>query len=448
MTERVLIMGAAGRDFHDFNTAYRGREDARVVAFTAAPGQNLGETEAGGHERYPPELAGEGYPEGIPIRPESDLEELVREEGVDTVVFAYSDVSHETVMHAGSRALAAGADFEIRGPATAMLDAPVPAIAVDAVRTGCGKSQVTRALADELQSRGVEPAVVREPMPYGDLVEGRVRRFETMADLDAAGVTIEEREEYEQQIERGHVVYAGVDYGDVIERAAAEADVLLWDGGNNELPFVDPELHLVLCDPLRPGDETGYHPGEANLRMADYALVNKENSADEAEIERVVENVGNVNADAEILHADSVVSVDDPDAVAGAEVLVVEDGPTLTHGGASTGAGTVAAEEFGAAERLDPEPHAVGSAAETLAEYPHLDRVLPAMGYSDAQIADLEATVESADPDLVLAGTPHDLSRVVDVDAPVVRVRYRVDPKGFSFAGLLERHADDLGLAG
>ncbi|MFD1526351.1 GTPase [Halolamina salina] len=447
MTERVLIMGAAGRDFHDFNTAYRGRDDARVVAFTAAPGQNLGETAEGGHERYPPELAGEGYPEGIPISPESELEALVREEDVDTVVFSYSDVSHETVMHAGSRAIAAGADFEIRGPETAMIEASVPVIAVDAVRTGCGKSQVSRALADELQSRGVETAVVREPMPYGDLVEGRVRRFETMADLDEAGVTIEEREEYEQHIERGHVVYAGVDYADVIGRAADEADVLLWDGGNNELPFVEPDLHVVLCDPLRAGAETRYHPGEANLRMADYALVNKENSAEQEDIEQVVENVESVNPDAEILHADSVVSVENAEAVDGAEVLVVEDGPTLTHGDASTGAGTVAAEQFGAAARIDPEPHAVGSVADTLAAYPHLDRVLPAMGYSEAQIADLEATIENADPELVLAGTPHDLGRVVDVDVPVVRVRYRVEPKGWEFAGLLDDHADALGLS-
>ena len=446
MTERVLIMGAAGRDFHDFNTAYRGREDARVVAFTAAPGQNLGETQTGGHDRYPPELAGEGYPEGIPIYPEAELEALIDEEDVDTVVFAYSDVSHETVMHAGSRALAAGADFEIRGPETAMLEAAVPVVAVDAVRTGCGKSQVTRALADELQSRGIDPVVVREPMPYGDLVEDRVRRFETMADLDAADVTIEEREEYEQQIERGHVVYAGVDYGDVIEQAGAEADVLLWDGGNNELPFVGPDLHVVLCDPLRAGAETGYHPGEANLRMADYALLNKENSAEQADIDSVVETVESVTPDAEILHADSVVSVENPDAVEGADVLVVEDGPTVTHGDASTGAGTVAAENYGAPERIDPEPHAVGSVADTLDAYPHLDRVLPAMGYSDQQIADLEATIENADPDLVLAGTPHDLSRVVDVDVPVVRVRYRVEPTNFTFAGLLDRHADELGL--
>jgi len=448
MTERVLIMGAAGRDFHDFNTAYRGRDDAEVVAFSSAPGQNLGETEEGGHERYPPELAGEGYPDGIPVYPESDLENLVREEDVDRVVFAYSDVSHETVMHAASRAIAAGAAFHIHGPDTAMLEASVPVVAVDAVRTGCGKSQVTRAIADELQERGVTPVVAREPMPYGDLVEGRVRRFETLADLDEADVTIEEREEYEQHVERGHVVYAGVDYGDVISQASDEADVLLWDGGNNELPFVDPDLHLVLCDPLRPGHERQYHPGEANLRAADEVVVNKENSADPEDIEAVVENVAELNPDAEVLHAESVVTVEDPDVVDGAEVLVVEDGPTLTHGGASTGAGTVAAEQFGAAERVDPREAAVGTIADTLAEYPHLDRVLPAMGYSDEQVADLEATIENAHPDLVLAGTPHDLDRVLDVDVPVVRVRYRVEPKEWSFAGLLNDHAETLGLDG
>ena len=446
MTERVCIMGAAGRDFHDFNTAYRGRDDAEVVAFTSAPGQNLGETDEGGHERYPPELAGEGYPDGIPIRPESELETLVREEDIDRVVFAYSDVSHETVMHAAARAIAAGADFHLHGPETALLEAPVPVIAVDAVRTGCGKSQVTRALADELQSQGVEPIVVREPMPYGDLVAGRVRRFETMADLDAADVTIEEREEYEQHVERGHVVYAGVDYDEVLSEASAEADVLLWDGGNNELPFVQPDLHLVLADPLRPGDEKGYHPGEANLRAADEVLLNKENSADADDIERVVRNVEELNPAAKIRHADSVVSVETPEAVEGASVLVVEDGPTLTHGGASTGAGSVAADQFDAADRIDPRPAAVGTIAETLAEYPHLDRVLPAMGYSDQQVADLEATIENADPDLVLAGTPHDLSRVIDVDAPVVRVRYRVEPHDWSFSGLLETHAEPLGL--
>lgn len=444
--ERVLIMGAAGRDFHDFNTVFRGRSDVEVVAFTRAPGQNIGEAAGAGLSRYPPELAGEGYPDGVPIHPESELEELIAEHDVDTVVFSYSDVSHEHVMHAASRVLAAGADYRLVGPDRMTIDADVPVLAVDAVRTGCGKSQVTRALADRLQERGVVPVVVREPMPYGDLVEGRVQRFETMADLDEGGVTIEEREEYEQHIERDHVVYAGVDYGGVIREASAEADVLLWDGGNNELPFVRPDVHVVLCDPLRAGAETSYHPGETNLRTADYALVNKENSADRADIHAVADAVREVNPAAELLHSDSVVSVPDPDRVAGARVLVVEDGPTLTHGDADYGAGTVAAGKFDAAERADPREAAVGSIADVLERYDHLDRVLPAMGYTDDQVRELEATIAGVDCDLVLAGTPHDLSRLIDVDVPIVDVHYRVEPKGWSFDGLIEENAAALGL--
>jgi predicted GTPase len=441
--ERVVIMGAAGRDFHDFNVAFRGHADVEVVAFTSAPGQNLGETE-GDHDRYPPALAGEGYPDGIPIDPEADLERIVRERDVDTVYFSYSDVSHEHVMHAASRALAAGADFSVLGPETVLLDAPVPVLAVDAVRTGCGKSQVTRALADALDDRGVDHAIVREPMPYGDLVEQRVQRFADHADLE--GTTIEEREEYEQHIDRGHVVYAGVDYREVLDDAAEEAALLLWDGGNNELPFARPDVHVVLADPLRPEATTTYHPGETNLRLADEVVVNKENSADEDAIDRVVEQVRDVNPGARIDHADSVVSVDDPDRIEGREVLVVEDGPTLTHGDASYGAGTVAAEKYDAAERIDPRPHAVGSIADVLDRYPHLDCVLPAMGYSDRQVRDLEATIRNADPDAVVAGTPHDLSREVAVDAPIVRVHYEVRLHEGDLDDLLDRHAEALGL--
>ncbi|MFB6170882.1 MAG: GTPase [Haloarculaceae archaeon] len=447
--ERVVIMGAAGRDFHDFNTVYRNDPSTEVVAFTRAATQNVGETRGGrGREmdRYPASLAGEGYPDGVPIVPEADLESVVAEEDVDRVVFSYSDVSHETVMHAASRALSEGADFHVHGPDAMMLDVDVPVLAIDAVRTGCGKSQVSRAFADELRERGVQAVVVREPMPYGDLTERRVQRFETMADLDEARATIEEREEYEQHIERGHVVYAGVDYVELFARAQQEADLLVWDGGNNELPFVRPTVHVVLADPLRAGDEVRYHPGETNLRIADYVLVNKENSADQEGIDTVVENARSVNPDAEILHADSVVTVDDPDRVQGARVLVVEDGPTLTHGGASYGAGTVAATEYGAAERVDPRGAAVGEIADVLDRYPHLDAVLPAMGYSDEQLADLEATIRNVDCDLVLAGTPHDLARQVDVDVPVVRVRYRTEPKGWSFADLLDRHAAELNV--
>jgi predicted GTPase len=443
---RVLVMGAAGRDFHDFNVAFRGREDVEVVAFTSAPGQNLGEV-AGGHERYPPELAGDGYPDGIPIEPEADLERLVRERDVDRVYFSYSDISHEHVMHAASRAMAAGASFGILGPEDIFLDADVPVLAVDAVRTGCGKSQVAGAFADALSDRGLDVSIVREPMPYGDLVESRVQRFGSYDDLDAADVTIEEREEYEQHIDAGHVVFAGVDYTEVIPAAAAEADVLVWDGGNNELPFVRPDLHVVLVDPLRPGDETRYHPGETNLRRADVVVSNKENSAAADDIGTVAANVRDLAPDADLYHADSVVTVEDPSLVEGASVLVVEDGPTLTHGDASHGAGTVAADQYGAAERLDPRGGAVGSIADVLDEYPHLDRALPAMGYSDQQVADLEATIRNVDPEVVVSGTPHDLSRRVDVDAPIVDVTYEVDLHDATIDGLLDRYADRLGLA-
>jgi predicted GTPase len=441
---RVLVMGAAGRDFHDFNVAFRGREDIEMVAFTSAPGQNLGEVE-GGHDRYPPALAGEGYPDGIPIEPEADLERLVRERNVDRVYFSYSDVSHEHVMHAASRAMSAGASFGILGPEDICLDADVPVVAVDAVRTGCGKSQVAGAFADALSGRGLDVSIVREPMPYGDLAESRVQRFGSHEDLDAADVTIEEREEYEQHIDAGHVVFAGVDYADVISAAAEEADVLVWDGGNNELPFVRPDLHVVLVDPLRPGDETRYHPGETNLRRADAVVSNKENSADPDDIEQVAANVRDLAPDADLFHADSVVTVDDPSLVEGASVLVVEDGPTLTHGDASHGAGAVAADRYGAAERLDPRSGAVGSIADVLERYPHLDRVLPAMGYSDQQVADLEATIRNVDPEVVVSGTPHDLSRRVDVDAPIVDVTYEVDLHDTTFDGLLDRYAGLLG---
>lgn len=443
---RVVIMGAAGRDFHDFNTVFRDRSDVEVVAFTRAPGQNLGEVDDEPERRYPPELAGPGYDDGIPIEPAARLEELVAERDVDQVVFSYSDVSHEHVMAQASRALAAGADFRVIGPDEMMLDADVAVLAVDAVRTGCGKSQVSRALAAELHDRGVDVAVVREPMAYGDLVAGRVQRFDSLADVDAAGVTIEEREEYEHHVERGHVVFAGVDYADVLEAAQAEADILLWEGGNNELPFFAPDVHLVLADALRPDHTTGYHPGETNLRLADEVIVNKENSADRHDVGRIVETVDEVNPGAQVRHADSVVTVDDPERVADARVLVVEDGPTVTHGDTSYGAGTVAARTYGAAERVDPHRAAVGSIRTVLERYDHLDRVLPAMGYSESQVRDLEVTIGNVDCDIVLAGTPHDLSRQVDVSVPIERVRYRVELHEGTFGGLLDHYADALGI--
>jgi len=438
-------MGAAGRDFHDFNSVFRGDQDHEVVAFTQTASQNIGELDSLPERRYPAELAGEGYPDGIPIHPESELEDVVAERDVDEVVFSYSDVSHEHVMHQASRALAAGADFRLVGTGM-MLDADVPVVAVDAVRTGCGKSQTARKLADRVAARGVDVVVVREPMPYGDLREQAVMRFADYDDLAAHDVTIEEREEFEQHLESGHVVYAGVDYEAILAEAEAEADVIVWDGGNNELPFFAPDLHFVLADPHRPGHELRYHPGETNLRLADYVVINKENTAAERDIQTVVENVERVNPAAGIVHADSVVSVADPSAVEGERVLAVEDGPTLTHGGTATGAATIAAEQFGASEVVDPRPSAVGSIARVFEEYPHLGDVLPAMGYSDEQMRELEATINDADCDLVLVGTPFDLGRLLDVEKPTVRVRYEIEEKDVTFEEILDARADALGL--
>ena len=442
---RIVIMGAAGRDFHDFNTVFRGNERFDVVAFTHTSTQNIGELDELPNRHYPSELAGEDYPDGIPIRAESDLETIVDEEDVDTVVFSYSDVSHEHVMHQASRVLAAGADFRLIGPDRMMLHAEVPVVAVDAVRTGCGKSQTARKFADLLRERGTDVAVVREPMPYGDLVAQRVQRFESMDDLDESNVTIEEREEYESHIERGHVVYAGVDYEAILDRVQTDAEIIVWDGGNNELPFYVPDIHVVVTDPHRAGSELRYHPGETNLRLADYVIINKENTADVAGIREVEANVRQTNPDAEIIHANSTITAD-RNAIAGKRVLVVEDGPTLTHGDAPYGAGLIAARKYGAAEIVDPEPAAVGSLQRVFEEYEHLDAVLPAMGYSDAQIRDLEATIRNAAPDVVISGTPHDLGRLIDVDSPIIRVRYELEEKDVTLDTVLDRHAQALNL--
>jgi predicted GTPase len=439
-------MGAAGRDFHDFNTVFRGNNDYQVVAFTQTFDQNIGELDEVPERTYPASLAGDLYPDGIPIRPETNLEQIIGEDDIDEVVLSYSDLSHEYVMHQASRALAAGADFRLIGTDQMMLEANVPVVAVDAVRTGCGKSQTTRKVANLLADRGKDVVVVREPMPYGDLDEQRVQRFETFDDLDRYDVTIEEREEYEQHLENGHIVYAGVDYTDVLEQAQAEADIIVWDGGNNELPFFRPDLLFVLADPHRPGHERRYHPGETNLRMADYVIINKENTADEDDIQTVVDNVRAANPDAEIVHANSAISVADPDDVAGNRVLVVEDGPTLTHGGTSYGAGTVAAKQYGAADTVDPRDSAVGSIRDVFDKYQHLGDVLPAMGYSDSQLQDLEETINNADCDAILVGTPHDISRLLDIDVPAIRVRYDLDERERTLADILDTHSDHLGL--
>jgi predicted GTPase len=419
MTRKVLIMGAAGRDFHNFNVAYRDDPDALVVAFTA--------TQIPGIEgrRYPAELAGARYPDGIPIYPEEDLSRLIGELEVDEVAFSYSDVAHEYVMHRGSQVLAAGASYTLLGPNATMLSADKPVVAICAVRTGAGKSQTTRAVIRALKGQGRNPVAVRHPMPYGNLVAQRVQRFATYEDLEEADATVEEREEYESHLASDTVVYAGVDYEEILKAAQAEADVVVWDGGNNDLPFFRPDVHLVVADPHRPGHETTYHPGEANLRMGDVIVINKVNTAEPRNVDAVERTARELNPDAVIIRANSPVTVDDPDAVAGSRVLVIEDGPTLSHGEMTYGAGVVAAREHGAAEIVDPRPYAVGSLARVYERYP-VGPVLPAMGYSDEQIRELERTIDAAPVDVVLIATPVDLARVARIDKPAVRVRYEL----------------------
>ncbi len=417
---KVLIMGAAGRDFHNFNVCFRDNPAYEVVAFTATQIPNIeGRT-------YPAALAGSLYPQGIPIYPESDLPRLVKEKQVDQVVFAYSDISHEEVMHRASIALAAGADFRLMGPRATMLKSSKPVVAVCAVRTGAGKSQTTRAVTRALQAMGKRAVVVRHPMPYGDLAKQAVQRFATTEDLQRYETTIEEREEYEPHIARGSVVYAGVDYEKILRQAESEADIIVWDGGNNDFPFYQPDLLIVIADPHRPGHELTYHPGETNLRMADVVVINKIDTALEENVQRVRANIRAANPHAIIVNAASPISVDDPAVIQGKRVLVVEDGPTLTHGGMAFGAGVVAAKKFGAREIVDPRPYAVGSIKETFAKYPTTGTVLPAMGYGEKQIAELEATINAAPVDLVLIATPIDLRRVVNIKHPTARVRYEL----------------------
>lgn len=415
---RTVIMGAAGRDFHNFNMVYRNDPDTEVLAFTAAQIPNI----VG--RRYPPSLSGPHHTDGIPILDETELAQFVREQGVDQVVFAYSDVPHERVMHTSSIALAAGADFVLLGPSRTMIKASIPVIAVSAVRTGCGKSQIARWLAGRLKQAGVRVAVLRHPMPYGDLARQAVQRFSSAADLDDAQCTVEEREEYEPHIRAGHVVYAGVDYQAIVSRAQSEADVLIWDGGNNDFPFLRPDLHLVLMDALRPGHETRNHPGEAVLRMADVVVINKVNSASTATVRELMDSASKLAPHAPIVRAASPVRLQDADKVRGKRVLVIEDGPTITHGGMPYGAGYVAATEAGAAELLDPRGAVSGELANLFDNYPHIGPVLPALGYGARQLADLAATITRMQADVVVSATPCDLQALMSITTPVVRAFY------------------------
>ena len=415
---RIVIMGAAGRDFHNFNTFFRDNEGYEVVAFTATQIPNIE------GRCYPPELAGRLYPDGIPILAEEGLPEIVRERGVDQAVFAYSDVSHVDVMHKASWVLAMGVDFRLMGHPSTFIASTKPVISVTAVRTGAGKSQTTRRIIQILQRMGKRVVAIRHPMPYGDLVKQRVQRFDSYDDLDTEETTIEEREEYEPHIDKGIVVYAGVDYEEIVREAEKEADVIVWDGGNNDTSFYRSDLYIVIADPHRPGHEMLYYPGETNVRLADVVIINKVDTARRGDVDTVRENVRELNPGAIILEATSPITVDSPEMVRGKRILVIEDGPTVTHGGMGYGAGLLGAMDCGPAEIVDPRPWAVGSIVQTFKKYVHLERVLPAMGYGDEQVGELERTINACDCDVVVSGTPIDLRRVIEVNKPIVRVRY------------------------
>lgn len=430
---RIVIMGAAGRDFHNFNVVYRRDPSVEVIAFTAAQIPGIAD------RRYPASLAGALYPDGIPILDESELAAICRRLDADEIVFAYSDVEHSHVMHKASIALAAGADFTLLGPRRTMLAARVPVIAVSAVRTGVGKSQVSRWLSRLLKARGLRVVAIRHPMPYGDLERQAVQRFQTLADLDVASCTVEEREEYEPHLAIGNLVYAGIDYARILEAAENEADIILWDGGNNDFPFIKPDLHIVLVDPLRPGHETTHHPGEAVLRMADVVIVAKSNSASTADIQRVTEAARVLAPLADIFRGASLITLEAPDAVCGKRAIVIDDGPTLTHGGMSYGAGYLAAVDAGAREIVDPRSSAVGHIAEAFKLYRHIGKVLPALGYSSGQLKDLEATINGSSADVVVSGTPSDIARLIQISLPCYRARYEFVEAG---GPLIEQRLD------
>ena len=424
--QRILIAGAAGRDFHDFNTAFRHNDQYQVVAFTATQIPNIE------GRVYPAALSGPLYPEGIPIHPESELEELIEKHQVDDVFFSYSDVSHEYVMHLASRVMATGAGFRFLAPRQSMIKSKKPLVSVCAVRTGCGKSQTSRHILSILQDElGYEKVVaIRHPMPYGDLAAQAVQRFASYEDMDMHNCTIEEREEYEPYVERGAVIYAGVDYEAILRQAEAEADIIIWDGGNNDVPFYASDFHIVVTDPHRPGHELRYHPGETNLRMADVVVMNKVDTADFENVIAVQQNIRQVNPTATIVKAASPIFVDDPAAIRGKKVLVVEDGPTLTHGEMAYGAGVVAAQTFDAAEIIDPRPYAVRTITATYEKYPSTGAVLPAMGYGKEQMADLEETINRSPVDMVIVATPIDLGRLININLPSQRVQYELQPIG------------------
>jgi len=422
--KKVLIMGAAGRDFHNFNVYFRDNEAYEVVAFTATQIPNIE------GRVYPPELAGKLYPKGIPIYPEAQLKEIIKKEKIEKVIFAYSDVPHTYVMNKASEAMAAGASFEILGPEETMVESKLPVVAVTAVRTGCGKSQTSRKIVKILRAHGKKVAVIRHPMPYGDLVAQRVQRFASFEDMDKEKCTIEEREEYEPHIRNGAVVWAGVDYEAILREAEKEADVILWDGGNNDLPFYKTDLHIVVADPHRPGHELLYHPGEANFRRADVIVINKEETADRAGVEMIWDNIKKVNPTAIVIDAASPLFVEDGHKIAGKRVLVIEDGPTVTHGEMGYGAGFMAAKKYGAAEIISPKPFAVGSIVDTFNKYSHLENVLPAMGYGEKQIKELEETINRSDAELIVIATPIDLGRLMKINKPSVRVLYELQEIG------------------
>ena len=430
---KVIIMGAAGRDFHDFNTYFRDNERYEVVAFTATQIPYIDD------RRYPAELAGPLYPEGIAIHDEAGLAELIATHDVDQVIFAYSDVPYSYVMAKSAQVNACGADFRLLGPKYTMVKSSKPVISVCAVRTGCGKSQTTRAIQTMLRQAGKKVVSIRHPMPYGDLAKQAVQRFATIDDLAKHECTIEEMEEYEPHVAAGNVIYAGVDYEAILREAEAEADIILWDGGNNDFSFYASDLYITVADPHRPGHELAYYPGEVNVRLADVVVLNKVDSADRAGVEAVIDNVRSLNPEAQLVLAASPLTVDRPELIRGKKVLIVEDGPTLTHGEMTYGAGTVAARQLGAAEFIDPRPFAVGEIAATFEKYPGIGVLLPAMGYADAQIADLQATINASGAEVVVIGTPIDLRRIVDIKIPAVRVRYDLQEIGHpTLAGILE----------